>query len=141
MEKLIAVTLLLFSFLHAFIVLGGIIIMFDAPDPGDEYLFCYGLIALPLSVVAFFRQLSRAKRATPMPLFVQALTVAAITGGFFFGFLTACGLALQAQEPSPENLPAAGVAMVFSIGCAAAVWVIYKDQAQAPANGIENKTE
>ncbi len=70
-EKLITITLLVFSFLHAFIVLGGVVIMLGAPDPGDEYLLLYGLIALPLSGVAFFRQLSRTKRAAPMPMFVR----------------------------------------------------------------------
>ena len=140
MEKLITITLLLFSFLHALIVLGGVIILLGAPAPGDEYFFYYGLIALPLNCVAFFRQLSRTKRAAPMPMFVQVLTAAAITGGFFFGFLAACGLAIQAQDPAPENLPAAGVAMLFSLGCAAAVWVIYREQAKAPSDGFENNS-
>ena len=132
MGKLVSVLLVVFTIMYALLTLGGILALYENPDPGDGYFVLYVAIGLVLSAGALFWQLFRDKPVKPVALSTQAAIIALMACVAFFGLLSASGLALDAEEPDAENIVLAVAAAVFALGCGLALGIIVKKQLAEP---------
>lgn len=132
MGKLVSAVLVTFTIVYALLTLGGILALFENPDPGDGYFILYVAIGFALCAGALLWQLFRDKPANPVKLPTQAAIIALMACVAFFGLLSASGLALDAEEPDPENIVLAVAAAIFALGCGLALGIIVKKQLAEP---------